>query len=177
MKTLVIHPEDASTDFLKTIYEDIENKTVLSTGLTFEKIATELQKDYDLILLLGHGWQGGLYDRKQGGTAVTGEHAPYLRGKNVVAVFCNAKDYFEIFNISGFATGMFISEPHEAIDYAVVTNKEQINESSTLFARVMKTAVKTPEKIKEVVDKNYLLENNPVVKINRQFMDIDPWDD
>ena len=178
MKTLVIHPADKSTDFLKKIYEDIENKTVLTTNLDYETVAEELQKPYDLIILCGHGWQGGLYDRINGFTAVNSRHAQYLKNKNVIGIWCNADEYFRIFHVDGlFATGMFISEMKEALDCDILTTEKEIEESSTIFANVMKTAMKTPEKIKEIITESYVAPHNPVVKVNRQFMNIDSWDD
>lgn len=178
MKYLIIHPKDETTDFLKVIYENLENKTVIDTD--FNSIETELKKDYDMIILLGHGWLGGLYDRKSRTTIFPSQFAEYLKNKNVIGIWCEASDYFSLYNVEGFCTGMFISETEEANDCNVVATKEQILESSNLFANVVKSAVneKVPvNEIKNYVKENYTTaNNNPVIKINRQFMDIDPWD-
>ena len=39
MKTLVIHPEDSSTDFLCPIYETIQRKIVIRKGYSKKEIA------------------------------------------------------------------------------------------------------------------------------------------
>lgn len=178
MKYLVIHPKDKSTDFLKAIYAGLDDVTVLSENLSTEKVTEELLKDYDTVLILGHGWQGGLYDRIAKTTVVNGMHARLLENKNVIAVFCNASDYLKIFNIKGFATGMFISEDYEAKDCNLPCTVEEIQASSEKFAIVMSSAVRKPlTEIPQYIRENYIIENNPVVKLNRQFMDIDPWED
>lgn len=176
MKCLFIHPKDITTDFLKPIYKGLRNKTVISEN--FSDIEQELQKDYDTVVLLGHGWMGGLVDKRESRTIFGGEYAENIRNKNVISIFCNAYDYMHIYKIDGFATGMFISEPAEAVAYDVVATKEQINSSNALFAEVIKNAIRKHIKdIYHYVKKYYVEEGNPVVKINRQFMNIDPWED
>jgi len=59
MKTLVIHPDDRSTDFLSPIYEPVKNKTVITGGITKEQLRKHIQ-DHDRILMMGHGSPAGL---------------------------------------------------------------------------------------------------------------------
>ena len=51
MKTLVIHPSDPSTDFLKVIYNDMQDKTVLSSYRGLTKVKEEMQKADRIICL------------------------------------------------------------------------------------------------------------------------------
>jgi hypothetical protein len=60
MKTLIIHAEDSSTDFLCPIYQTIKDKTVLRKGLTKNEIAEQIEK-HDRVLMLGHGSIEGLF--------------------------------------------------------------------------------------------------------------------
>ena len=59
-KTLVIHPSDSSTDFLKPIYSGLENAVVLTGGLTKEEVREAIEKS-DRIIMLGHGSPFGLF--------------------------------------------------------------------------------------------------------------------
>jgi hypothetical protein len=54
MKTLVIHPEDKTTEFLTTIYANLNNKTVIKGGISKSELR-ELIEAHDRILMLGHG--------------------------------------------------------------------------------------------------------------------------
>ena len=61
MKTLVIHPDDRSTDFLKPIYSNLPNTTVLTENVsqpTLKKAITE----HDQIIMMGHGSPSGLFN-------------------------------------------------------------------------------------------------------------------
>ena len=60
MKTLVIHPSDYSTDFLKPIYEGVENKTVITQGKSREEMI-ELIENHDRVMMMGHGSPSGLF--------------------------------------------------------------------------------------------------------------------
>ena len=59
MKTLVIHPEDKSTDFLSPIYAPITNKTVIKGGI-YKSELQGLIESHDRIIMLGHGAPYGL---------------------------------------------------------------------------------------------------------------------
>lgn len=59
MSTLIVHPLDQSTDFLKPIYAPISNKTIITGGIN----KTELRKlivAHDRLLIFGHGSPWGL---------------------------------------------------------------------------------------------------------------------
>ena len=58
MKTLVIHPQDKTTDFLKPIYHG-KGYTVVTGGCTKEDVAKLIDK-HDHIIMLGHGTPQGL---------------------------------------------------------------------------------------------------------------------
>lgn len=58
-KTLVIHPQDKSTDFLKVIYAGRDDYTIVTGGKTTEEV-NELIKQHDHIIMMGHGTPQGL---------------------------------------------------------------------------------------------------------------------
>ena len=117
MRTLVIHPSDKSTDFLKAVYRDIPNCKVITGGLWTWEVDQELQAA-DQIILLGHGTSSGLLSVGQfkGGSYIIDEHsAQYLHGKKVIGIWCYCSDYMKKHGIKNcFASSMFISEVDEA---------------------------------------------------------------
>jgi hypothetical protein len=59
MKTLVIHPQDPTTDFLKPIYQALPDTTVV-TGGVFKDEIIDLIMQHDRVIMLGHGTPHGL---------------------------------------------------------------------------------------------------------------------
>ena len=57
-KTLVIHPTDPSTDFLKLIYKD-RGFTEIHEDFDANRLTSAIEQ-HDRILLLGHGYPNGL---------------------------------------------------------------------------------------------------------------------
>ena len=62
MKTLVIHPNDSSTNFLKPIYSSLskEDTTIITGGVSAEDVL-QLVKDHERIIMMGHGSPRGLF--------------------------------------------------------------------------------------------------------------------
>lgn len=93
MKTLIIHPKDNSTVFLETIYEKIDNKTVIQSN--FSKILKqevfELIKTHDRIMMMGHGSPEGLFSvgnfNTDNGYVIDKNFVPFLKKKKNVFIF------------------------------------------------------------------------------------------
>ncbi len=86
MKTLVIHPQDTTTDFLKPIYKDRDWKVIdYNPG---KRELTEQIKLHDRIIMLGHGDNCGLYgfDRM----IINSKLVYLLREKICVCIWCHA---------------------------------------------------------------------------------------
>jgi hypothetical protein len=66
MKTLVIHPQDSSTDFLIPIYmnlksfPDFNDVTIIRGGMTKDEVNEQI-KQHDRIMMMGHGSPHGLF--------------------------------------------------------------------------------------------------------------------
>ena len=60
IKTLVIHPDDRSTNFLKPIYQHLDDATILTGGKTKDEVR-ELIEQHDQVIMLGHGSPNGLF--------------------------------------------------------------------------------------------------------------------
>ena len=64
-KTLVIHPQDATTDFLKLIYQDKKDWTIINNcEISKEELKKAISK-HDRIIMMGHGCPSGLFNPKK----------------------------------------------------------------------------------------------------------------
>lgn len=174
--SLIIHPEDPSTDFLKPIYASINNKTVITGGIEKREL-DQLIKRYGRILILGHGSPYGLFSvgrfPKSWGYIIDDVSAMYLRGrKQTMCIWCNADEYVWKNKLRGLYTGMFISEMDEAGQCGLVNvNQEMIDESNNLFSKVIGRNISEPPYIiynRLLEDYGQLVKSNPVARYNYQ---------
>lgn len=142
MKTLVIHSDDPTTDFLCPIYSDIRNCTVLRTYVG-RKQFTDYCKSHDRIIFLGHGTEKGLIGPQ--GFIMDSKFVWLLRGKPCVYIWCNADVFVKKYNLTGFYTGMIISEYVEAQYESVTCQYEEITESNSLFTQAIKFGIDKPD--------------------------------
>lgn len=172
-RTLVLHPYDESTQFLRAAYAGIDDICLVTD---FSCIGDEEVKDmirnYDRIIMLGHGTETGLYDRTLKKYVVHSGMASALEGKNCLFIWCNANIFKERYDLTGFATGMFISETGEAYDCGIRTTAEDINESNKKFAEALNEALKDGRQHPGAVifEKYRLSRFSPCVKANREYM-------
>ena len=174
MKTLVIHPDDRSTDFLKPIYSNLPDTTVLTENVSpyaLKKVITE----YDQIIMMGHGSPYGLFNVSRIGHSfftIGKEHVALLRDKKNIFIWCNADQFVKQYNLPGLFTGMFISEVEEANYCRVLTEQTQVDESNDLFAELLgKQLVKYKDDYEAIyfaIEEEYgkLAEVNAVAKYN-----------
>ena len=174
MKTLVIHPEDKSTDFLRPIYANIKRKTVLSKNLSRDKLLAAV-RSHDTIIMLGHGSSNGLFNVSDigKGIMVVGESlVEELRGKQLIAIWCNANLFIERHSLPALYSGMFISEVSEARYCGVQGDQAMVDESNSTFAVLLGNMLSETsmdlEKTFDMVLESYneLGEVNTVAKYN-----------
>lgn len=177
-KTLIIHPEDRSTDFLKPIYANVENPTLITGGVTKSELR-ELVQSHDQVMMMGHGSPGGLFSMGKFGDdgsfgrgyIIDYSFVPVLKEKdNNVFIWCNA-DMFVFYNdLKGFYSGMFISEVGEALYCGLPgTTQDIVDESNHTFAQIVGEVITQPvDSVYSHVKLNYsmLTENNPVALYN-----------
>ena len=137
MKTLVIHPKDPTTDFLSPIYEG-KNWNVITHDISDYEMH-ELIDSHDRIVMLGHGYHGGLYGHHR--IMINFTHVQKLASKELVAVWCHANKFFDQYGLPGFYTGMIISEPAEAKYYGVDFTESEIDESNKLLAKTLRKTI------------------------------------
>ena len=136
MKTLVIHPDDRSTDFLKPIYAGIKRKTVIVKD-TSRDVLLALIRSHDTIIMLGHGSSSGLFNVSgigKGVMAIGESLVEELRGKQLIAIWCNCDKFIERHGLSALYSGMFISEVSEARYCGVQGDQAMVDESNSMFA-------------------------------------------
>lgn len=141
-KTLVIHPNDRSTDFLRPIYAGIENKTVVIGGINKAELR-ELIKSHDRVMMMGHGYPGGLFSVGQFyqslGVIVDDSMVDLLKEKeDNVFIWCNSDQFVNKHNLKGLYSGMFISEVGEATYCGLPgTEQEEVDISNNYFAYLL----------------------------------------
>lgn len=171
-KTLIIHPEDRSTDFLKAIYAKIQDATILVAG-TKEQVNEEIEK-HDRIMMMGHGSPWGLFSVGRflgnNGYIIDSSTVELLREKQNVFIWCNADKFVNRYELSGFYSGMFISEVGEAIYCGLPgTAQEVVDESNNTFASLLGSVINKPLNEAYEYTKHYydiLAEANPVALYN-----------
>ena len=176
MKTLVIHPKDRTTDFLKPIYKNIPNTTVLTEGLKSDVL--KLIEEHDRILMMGHGSPGGLFgvgrfrENNYYSTYVIDREtvSALLPKKENVFIWCNADQFVKQHELKGFYSGMFISEVSEASICGLRgVPQSVVDESNDSFAQWLGNVSHLPvkEAYYQTLDKYEILaESNSVAKYN-----------
>jgi hypothetical protein len=163
MKTLVIHPKDTTTDFLSDIYKD-KDWTVITENISKSQLKLEIIH-HDRIVMLGHGCEDGLYDLKHNRFVISSELVYLLRPKNCVGVWCNADKFFEKYKLSGFYTGMIISEVDEAYLYGICECFDVIEQSNKLFAYAIKESIDLTDIVDNV--KQIYVGDNEIISFNK----------
>jgi len=161
--TLVIHPKDKSTDFLSEIYID-KSWTIINTSISKKSLKNYI-KSHDRIVMLGHGTECGLIGF--GNFIIDSRIVYLLREKECICIWCNADVFFKKYKLTGFYTGMIVSEVDEAVMYNLPTNSYMISESNLKFSLA----------IKESIDSDNILDNvrqmyrsdgvNNIIEFNR----------
>ena len=174
MKTLIIHPEDESTFFLDIVYKPIENKTVITGGISKTELMN-LIREHDRIMMMGHGSPGGLFSINKfdncGAYIIDQQMVPLLKEKkDNVFIWCNADKFVDVFGLQGFYSGMFISEVGEAYYCGLPgTEQDQVDESNYGFVNIIAKYINDDKNvIHENVKKEYglIAEENPIAFYN-----------
>lgn len=164
--TLVIHPTDPSTDFLKPIYSG-KGYDLLTE---YKGDLTPVLAQYKRVIMMGHGWSMGLFSlgRFGGQFAVDQRHLSVLEDKPNCYIWCKASDFVKAHGLKGFTTGMFISEVAEAGWFGIIVDQEEIDYSNNLFAEVMHRHVDNPDLAAIIKEYDG---DSPVIQFNRAIME------
>ncbi len=159
---IVVHPSDPSTRMLSEIYKGIEGVTLFDSWKQRKEILKAIAaapKD-EPILLLGHGCPSGLYDMRYG-LIIGDADAELLKDRpNLVGIWCYASSYAAKHGLKGFFSGMFISEPQEALFCGVDASDEEIDEVawhfSTIFGLLLRGGCSLEETAGVLMDPCYI---------------------
>ena len=176
MKTLVIHPKDPTTDFLKPIYQALPDTTVVEGGVFKDEII-DLILQHDRVIMLGHGTPSGLLavGRFPGNpppwNIIDHTMVPYLRQTENIFIWCNADQFVKHHNLKGLYSGMFISEVEEAEYCGVKADQNQVDTSNYLFSYLLGAQLLIDPDLRDAhqnVGSQYsiLAESNKVVNYN-----------
>jgi hypothetical protein len=175
MRTLVIHPDDRSTDFLRAVYANIPNKKVLTGGMSVWEVDLEIQAA-DRVIMLGHGTPSGLLSVGQftgSGYVVDAQSAHLLADKEeCIFIWCYASDYVKRHELKGFSSGMFISEVSEATHCGIPNQtQEDVNTQCKYFCDLVgAVSDRSSKEIYEFVSEEYgeMIPYNKMVEYNHK---------
>lgn len=160
MKTLVIHPDDRSTYFLKEICRG-KDWTINNDAYGSRKKVIEQIKEHDRIIIMGHGHPGGLFY-----SPINSELVYLLREKELITIWCHADQFVKKYGLKGFSTSMFISERNEGISYGINATQEQIDYSNNLFATELNKCI-DDENLYQLIKESYN-GDDPVIQFNNE---------
>ena len=161
--TLVIHPEDPTTEFLKGVYFK-KSFNVIKDPFIDSSSIEEYIIDHDKIICLGHGSESGLFGAM--GMIIDFSLVPILKEKELVCIWCNADQFMVKNNLTGLYSGMFISEIREANMYKIKATQEQITASNDLFASLLGKYLDYKGDILAKLKKEYHIKDNPITTFN-----------
>jgi hypothetical protein len=149
MYTLIVHPEDETTDMLCQVYASISPKTVVRKFTDSEELI-ELVRMADQVIMCGHGSSSGLLcgGSEDSCYIIDETFVPALREKsNSIFLWCNAADFMMEHDLCGMFSGMFISEVGESMMFGIEASKAAVDESNQIFAEILRRAVMSQNSI------------------------------
>ena len=176
MKTLIIHPKDESTHFLDIVYNPIPNKTIITGGVSQNKLI-KLIEEHDRVMMCGHGSPHGLFSVGQfpdtKGYVIGSNMVKTLSKKdNSIFIWCNADQFVNYHKLKGFYSGMFVSEVGEAYYCGLPgTEQDSVDESNYGFVNMLSECInETQEVMYDTIMENYgkIAEVNPVALYNHK---------
>ena len=149
MSTLVIHPSDQSTDFLKPIYSLVKDCKVVTGGITRASLK-KLIEEAHTVIMCGHGSPDGLYAIGQfeglryADFIIDSSFSQLLKKKEkVLAIWCYAQQFIEAEDIQpAYYSDMFISEVAESVYCGLEgVNQAQVDDSNKCFSQSLSPLV------------------------------------
>jgi hypothetical protein len=161
MNTLVIHPQDPTTEFLTKIYQNLDNTNVIRRGVSKDKVS-ELITTHDRCFFLGHGTPNGLmsvgmFKNSWGYIIDIDMVSSLIHQKNNLYIWCHAKLFVELHDLHGLYSDMFISEVSEAEYHGFQkVSQSEITESNDVFSKIIGSNIhKSHQEIYDIVKTEY----------------------
>jgi hypothetical protein len=132
--------------------------TLIDDSTTGENKIIKAMKEHDRIIMCGHGCPDGLFGNVPGGLIVNKNMVPVLREKECIFIWCNADEFVKKNYLTGFYTGMFISEVGEARCFNINISQKEVDYSNNLFAALVRNAFRE-------------IDRQPVKKVDGRIVD------
>jgi hypothetical protein len=162
--TLVIHPEDPTTDFLKKVYRN-KNYNVIDDPFIDSSSLEDYILEHKRIIALGHGCDSGLFGAF--GMIIDSSLVPILKEKDLICIWCNADRFMLNNDLRGLYSGMFISEVNEARMYNIETDQDTVSRSNDLFSELLGKYLDSEGDVLAQLNREYHIENDPIITFNR----------
>lgn len=155
MKTIIVHPNDESTAFLKRVYKELTNCKIIAESYYFkQEIKSEIEGTNNL-MIMGHGDLNGLFGINYSSKhMIDSSFCNLIESKNCLLIWCNADEFVSKnkLNFNGIFCGMFISQIEELIflnpefeteDIEILrTYQPMIDESNNAFSSILGNLLK-----------------------------------
>ena len=133
---LVIHiiSTEDTNDF-SGIYAGLDATILINP--TASECRRAIINETEQIVLIGHGTECGLLNQRLDGYIIDSRMVQFLRGKDVIGIWCNASNFADRYDLTGFFTSMFISNTRELIEcgFQIFDNcDEEIMRQNQIFA-------------------------------------------
>ena len=133
---LVIHiiSTEDTNDFSR-IYAGLDATILINP--TASACRRAIINETEQIVLIGHGTECGLLNQRLDGYIIDSRMVQFLRGKDVIGIWCNASNFADRYDLTGFFTSMFISNTNELMECGFQTFDncdEEIMRQNQIFA-------------------------------------------
>lgn len=173
---LVIHPSDETTNMLKYVYKGKMYDVITNPNVSKEELKKQI-KSHSKIIMLGHGTPNGLinplfaknpFTFKGDIYLIDDSFADILKEKETISIWCYSDLYFKRHNMSGFHTGMIISEVKEAnyvLGYCPLS-KEELYNNMVIFSKLLGECIEFSAKEMYCYMKDNYKKDNQLTKFN-----------
>lgn len=114
------------------LIETYNGNTLMVNPTRAEVVDVLFDHPEETLMALGHGSGFGLFGATSG-YVIDGFMTHLLRNRDMIGIWCHAKDFGKMNNLKGFFTAMFISNPNEASLYRMKKVDEETTQSENIF--------------------------------------------
>lgn len=133
---LIIHIISTSdTNDFSRIYEGLDATVLINPNRA--ECRRAIMAETGQIVFIGHGTECGLLNHMLNGYVVDSNMVQFLRNRDIIGIWCNASNFADRYDLTGFFTSMFISNSEELIDcgFPLFDNcDDEITRQNQIFA-------------------------------------------
>lgn len=173
---LIVHPPHARMAFLKALYKDLPQKTVINRHLLLSELSTAVSS-HNRVWIMGKGCEYGLF--------APGEKTKKLminaflsralaQGTHHIYLWNHANEFVEKHNLRGFYTGAFITEVwHAQIFEMWEADEAMVKEANETLVALLKDLLHLDSlALLKAIKRRYkpFTKNNPVAAFNYRHL-------